>query len=178
MHVAPARSRPTAYAVAVVSLALLSLLSIACSKPVAPTLAPEKVELTSFSAAGVNVNVHLAATNPNRNDLEVRSMTGKVRLDGKFDLGSTTVDKAVTLPAGRTTSIEAPLALPWANIPALLALAAAQRDVPFEVEGTVNLGGDLLNVSAPFKITETATHAQIVRATSASLPGLALPAAP
>jgi hypothetical protein len=148
----------------------------ACSKPLNPTLVPERVEFVSVGMTGVNVKVHIAATNPNRSDLEVRSLTGKVRFDGANDVGSTTIEHALTLPGKKTTSFEAPLALAWAKMPALMATVATERDVPYEVEGTVNLGGDLLNVTVPFKIAGVATHAQIVRAAASSfvnLPGFA-----
>jgi hypothetical protein len=56
---------------------------------------------------------------------------------------------------------------------ALAQLAAAAAAIPFAVDGTVDLGGDALNVSVPFHITGTVNHEQLVGAALNSLPGIA-----
>jgi hypothetical protein len=53
--------------------------------------------------------------------------------------------------------------------------------VPYVVEGTVNVGGESINVNLPFSISGTITREQAVNAALKSLPaipGLNAPAAP
>jgi len=155
-------------------LALAATL-VGCSKPQAPTIAPERATLTAVDAQAIHLDLTLTATNPNGVDLTVRDVTAHVVVAQKVDLGSMTLPKTYTLPAGKATSIEAPLTLPWGDVSALTQLAGA-APLPFTVDGTVELGGDLLHVTVPYHIAGSMTRQQLVGATLRSLvPGLNLP---
>ena len=143
-----------------------------CGRPKPPTLTPEKAEITAVGPAGVHLELHLAVDNPNRIDLAARSVTGKLVLDGKYDVGVVTVAQPFRLTAGQTTRLAVPLVLEWKEIPVLLALAAMSRDLPYDVEGSVNVGGESLNVDLPFHLRGVITHEQLLRATANSLPRL------
>lgn len=146
---------------------------IGCSKPQPPTLNPERVTVTGADAQSVQLDVTLTATNPNRVDLTVHDVTAHVVLGQKVDLGVTTAAKEYTLPAGKPTTIDALLSVPWGNLGALAQLGAAPT-VPFTVDGTVELGGELLHVTVPYHLTGTLTQKQLVGATLQGLvPGLA-----
>src|SRR5262249_54464696 len=111
-------------------------------------------------------------------ELSARSVTGKVVLDGKYDLGSATISKPISLPAGARTTLDVPLALNWHDVGALAQLAAQSRPVPYSVDGTVTVGGERLNVDLPFHMTGTITQETLVEVTTHSLPaipGLKLP---
>lgn len=152
---------------------LLGLL--ACSKPQPPTLAPERATVTSVDAQAIHLDVTLTATNPNGVDLTVRDVTAHVVVAQKIDLGSMTLAQTYTLPAGKATSIDAPLTVPWTEVSAISQLAGAAT-VPFTVDGTVELGGDLLHVTVPYHLAGSMTQQQLLGATLRSLvPGLALP---
>ena len=55
-----------------------------------------------------------------------------------------------------------------------MALALANRPIPYEVSGKVNLGGDLVNVDLPFTLKGVISHDQLLQATVNSLPMLPL----
>ncbi len=151
-----------------------ALMVVACSKPQPPTIAPERATVTAVDAQAIHLDVTLTATNPNAVDLAVRDVTAHVVVAEKVDLGSMTLTQAYTLPAGKATSIGAPLTLPWSGVAALAQLTGAT--IPFTIDGTVELGGDLLHVTVPYHITGSMTRQQLLGATLNSLvPGLALP---
>jgi len=153
--------------------ALLAVLG--CSKPQPPTVNPERVTVTGADAQSVQLDVTLTATNPNSVDLTVHDVTAHVVIGGKVDLGATTVAKEYTLPAGKPTTIDAAMSVPWGDISALAQLGAAPT-VPFTVDGTVELGGDLLHVTVPYHLTGSIAQKQLVGATlKAFVPGLVLP---
>ncbi len=63
----------------------------------------------------------------------------------------------------------------WKDLASIAALAAQSRGVPYQVSGTVAIGGETLNVDLPFRLAGTITHEQLVTAIGNSLPGPAPP---
>jgi LEA14-like dessication related protein len=156
---------------ALVVAAALTLL--ACSTPQPPTLQPEKVTVTSVDAQAMHLQVTLTATNPNTVDLSLQDVTAHVKVADKIDLGSVTLPKTMTLPAGKATTIDAPLTVPWGDVSAFAQLAGAAATVPYTVDGTVELGGALLHVNVPYQLKGSMTRQQFVSVTLHSLlPGL------
>ncbi len=152
-----------------------ALTVVACTKPQPPTIAPERATVTAVDAQAIHLDLTVTATNPNAVDLTVRDVTAHVVVAQKVDLGSMTLPQAYTLPAGKATSMDAPLTVPWGDVGALAQLAGA-ASVPFTVDGTVELGGALLHVTVPYHIAGTMTRQQLLGATMRSLvPGLGLP---
>ncbi len=149
---------------------LLTALAIACSKPAPPTIAPESATVTAVDLHAVHLSVALTATNPNAIDLPVEDVTAHVVLAGKMDLGTVTLPLAMTLPAGKPTHIDLPVAVQWTDLPALAQMALSPSPVPFVVDGKVELGGQLLRVSVPFEIKGSMTHEQLTGTVSKSLP--------
>jgi LEA14-like dessication related protein len=153
-------------------------LSFGCSKPDPPVLTPKSAKLSAISVAGVSFDLSVEAYNPNSVELSARSVTGKVVVDGKYDLGAATISTPISLPAGARTTLDVPLALNWHDVGALAQLAAQSRPVPYTVDGTVTVGGERLNVDLPFHMTGTITHEKLVEVTTRSLPtipGIKLP---
>jgi LEA14-like dessication related protein len=151
---------------------LIGHLLAACGRPKPPTLTPEKGELTSIDAEGIHLTVHLGVQNPNRFDLAARSVTGRVLLDGKYDVGNVALSQPFRLAAGQVTRLSVPTTLALRDLPMVLGLAAANRDLTYDVNGTVNVGGNSLNVNLPFHLSGELTHAQLLKATVNSLPRL------
>jgi len=151
---------------------IVALLAVGCSRPKPPTITPEKATITAIGPTGIDMLVQLGVDNPNRADLAVRSVTAQVRLDGKYDLGTITIPQPVTLAARKRTELLVPLSIKWQDISALLSLAGVTRNVPYDVQGSVTIGGDLLQLDVPFHLTELLTHEQVVAAARNSLPRL------
>jgi LEA14-like dessication related protein len=152
-----------------VFLLLLACLG-ACGRPEPPTITPEKGEVSSVGPDGIHLVLHLGVKNPNRYDLSARSVTGRVKLAGQYDLGSVTVTQPFQLAAGKTTPMAVPMTVALRDVPRVLALAATNPTLPYEVEGQVTIGGEKINVDLPFRLSGIVTQEQLLKATANSLP--------
>lgn len=151
-------------------LALLAAPLLGCSRPEPPTLVPKSAVVTALSPAGIDMRLELDATNPNSFPLVAQSVTAKVRFDGRYDMGTTTLSTPLDITAGGTTTLRVPVSVPWSNVAPLFGLAASGADVTYDIDGTVVVGGSSLHVSLPFTASGKVTHDQIVKATVRSLP--------
>ncbi len=151
----------------------LSFLAFACSRPSPPTLSPKRAVITAISPDGVAFDVLLATTNPNDFDLTAGDVTAHFVLDDHIDVGTATFPETVTLPANTTKDIDVPISIHWSDVLPLLQLAASHRPtIPYSVDGSISLGGDLIHVQVPFRFAGTVTREQIARAAVRSIPGL------
>jgi LEA14-like dessication related protein len=152
-------------------LLVLSTLVAACSKPSAPTLAPEKVSVNRVDLKGLALDISMSATNPNSVDLTASGVSSHVVVD-THDIGTVTLPKTITLPAGTTTRLDFPLALTWSDVGVVAQLALSTGAVPYSVDGTLEMGGSLVHLGVLFHLDGTITHAQVVGAmmNSISLP--------
>jgi LEA14-like dessication related protein len=150
----------------------LTFLSLSCTKPDPPVLTPKSATVTAVTATGVGLSLSVEAYNPNGVDLSAQSVTGKVVLDGKYDLGTSTIAKPVNLPAGARTTLDIPLSVNWNDMSALATIATTNRPAPYTVDGTVTVGGGRLNVDLPFHMTGAISHEEILQATARSIPAI------
>jgi hypothetical protein len=148
-------------------------LAFACSRPKPPTIVPERAVVTAVGPAGVEMSVELGVDNPNGVDLSARAVTANVVLDGRHRLRPVTVPNEFRLVARSRTRLVVPMSIPWEDVSTLIALATANRSIPYDLDGTVNLGGDLLHIDVPFHLTGVVTQEQLLQATLNSLPRLA-----
>lgn len=148
----------------------LGLLVAGCSKPEPPTLTPLKASVTRVDVTGLSLDVAVRATNPNTSDLVATGVTSRVVLDKTHDVGTVTVPNTITLPAGKTTDIDVPLALKWADVGVLAQLATSTGAVPYTVDGTLEMGGSLLHLGVPFHLEGSISREQIVGAMMNSIP--------
>jgi len=154
-------------------LGTAALFAVACSKPVPPTLTPKSVTVTSISPAALGLEVKLDATNPNAIDIPARNVTAHVVIEQRIEVGVATVEQNVTLPANQTTELKAAVSVPWTSIAPLVSLGLSdQRWYAYTVDGSLALGGDLLQVSLPFHLEGKVSRDQIVRATLSSVPSI------
>lgn len=155
------------------TLLALSLFGFACTRPAPPTLSPKRAAITAISPDGISIDVVLATTNPNSFDLAAGDVTAHFVLDGHVDLGTATFPQTIALPAGTTKDIDVPLTLRWGSLVPLLQIAESGRaTVPYAVDGSVALGGDLLHIQVPFRIEGAVAREDIWRAVGRSIPGL------
>jgi LEA14-like dessication related protein len=146
------------------------LIGGACSKPEPPKIVPKEARVTAIGPAGLEVLLKVEATNPNSITLSAQSFTGKAKLDGKYEMGTVTVDKPVTLPPNTPTMIDVPMTIPWTDAKVLASLVSVQRPVPYVVDGSVKVGGERLQVDVPFTLSGSITRDQMVGAAVKSLP--------
>jgi len=151
-------------------IAVAALQSSGCSKPEPPQITVKDAKVTEVDLGGLTVAVNADAYNPNKIPLTIQSVTGTVRVDGKYDLGSVTVSKAMSLPAGAHTPVSVPLAMKWQNVTTMTALATSTQSIPYTVTGTVAVGGEQLSLELPFQVQGTLTREQITQAVVRSLP--------
>lgn len=148
----------------------------ACQKPQAPQLVPREVVMTELGATGASFRIKLAATNPNSFALSANSFKAHLVFDsGKIDVGTVDVTTPFALPANATTELDVPVTLSWQGVAALATLAAQKPTIPYVIDGTVNIGGEKLNVDLPYSVAGSVTQAQITQATMkglSNLPGL------
>lgn len=114
----------------------------------------------------------MSATNPNSSDLSASGVSSHVVVDKTHDIGTVTVPETITLPAGKTTTFEVPLTVKWSDMGVLAQLAVSTGAVPYSVDGTLDMGGNLVHVGVPFHLDGMITQAQIVGAMMNSMPKL------
>lgn len=162
-------------------LAAAGLVLAACSKPEPPELKVKTVQVTGADLSSLTFHVGVEAFNPNRIALSARRVTGTVRIDGKDDLGTATVDTPISLPAGERTMIDVPLAVKWQNIGIVSTLLARAEPIPYEIKGTATFGTERFSVDKPFEAKGTFTREELtnaaVRGVSGLLQGFQLPPA-
>src|ERR1043165_3232397 len=96
--------------------ALVCAALLGCSKPKPPTVPPRSARVTNVSLQGIDLEAQLTVYNPNDVDLEVKSVTAKVVLDKKYDVGTFTENKPVHLPAKKKTNVTMPIKVRWADV--------------------------------------------------------------
>ncbi len=151
------------------SIALALALGAGCSRPAPPTVVPDRVAVTRVDLGGIGLDVSVRATNPNTVDLTATGVSSHLVVDGR-DVGTVTVPHAVTLPAGKTTRLDLPVAMTWSDLGLLAQLATSRGAVPYTVDGTLEMGGSLLHVGVPFHVEGAITHEQLAGAVINSLP--------
>ena len=153
------------------SFAVYALLALAaCSKPEPPTVKPVSGRVTGINTTGLEVEAKLEAYNPNDFEIQVKSFTATITLDRNINVGAVSSARAVTLPAKQKKVFDVPMSVRWSDATQVAPLALSNRDVPWEAEGKVKVGGDSLDVDLPFKVSGIITHQQIVQAVGRSLP--------
>jgi hypothetical protein len=56
------------------------------------------------------------------------------------------------------------------DVAVVMGLAATNRSLPYDVNGSVNVGGESFNVTLPFHLSGEFSHEQLLKATLNSLP--------
>jgi LEA14-like dessication related protein len=127
----------------------LGSLGIACTKPAPPTITPEKATVTRIDLTGVALDLSMSATNPNSVDLTATGVSTHVVVNKTHDVGTVTLPKTITLPAGKSTKLDVPVTLTWSDMGLLAELAASKGAVPYAVDGTMSRMRSTPFVAAP-----------------------------
>jgi LEA14-like dessication related protein len=157
-------------------LLLVAPLAVACSavddiKPDPPKVTAEKTSVTKVSPTGIELLAELGVHNPNSIDLEARSVTANVVLDGKHDMGTVEIPQEIDLPSQRDIRVGVPVAVDWKDLTVIAALIALKRNVPYEIDGSVKAGVELFKVSVPFHVSDIITEEQLRDAAGTPPPG-------
>lgn len=152
--------------------ALLFFCVSGCGKPEPPQITVQSSKVIGADVNGLEIEVHVDVFNPNRVNLGVRSFTGKSVVGGKYELGTATIDKPVSLPGNAHTPIDVPFTMRWQNLQTLAALASQTGNIPYELTGTAAIGGESFSIDVPFRASGTLTHDQIVGTALRSIPGM------
>jgi LEA14-like dessication related protein len=150
--------------------ATAALALAACSRPEPPTVTPVSGRVTGISTSGIDIAAKLEAFNPNDFDLSVKSYTVSVILDHQIHAGTVTSAHGVDLPARKKKVFEVPISVKWNDVAAIVPLALGNRDIPFEADGKVMVGGSVIDVAIPFKVGGVVTHQQISQAVGKAIP--------
>lgn len=151
-------------------LLLVAALAVACSRPKPPTITPYSVEVTAVTPTNVGLHVNLDVSNPNSFPLIVQKVSGDLVVNGSVDMGKTSVNTRLDIPANATQRVATDASVPWTNLAALAPLALSGKPVPYRFNGTATVGGQSLNVDVPFHIDGTLTSAQLLQAGLNGLP--------
>src|SRR4051812_48462089 len=127
--------------VAFVVVFVTSFAAAGCAKPDPPKITPKEARITMVGPQGIEVLVRVEALNPNKMTLSAQSMSGKAKLDGKYEMGQVTIAKPIVLPPNVPTMIDVPMTMPWTDVQSLAQMASANRSIPYVIDGTVAIGG-------------------------------------
>jgi LEA14-like dessication related protein len=148
----------------------LLALAAACSTPDPPKITPISAKVTAVGPKGIDLSVTLDAENTNAIDLTARSLTAKITLDSAYDAGTVTSSQRIDLPAHKKTRLDVPVSTKWHDITELGLLAAGDKDIPYKVDGTVELGTDSFRVDVPFHTSGTISRSMMLKAALGALP--------
>ena len=146
---------------------LLLLLAAGACAPKKPTLTPNSVQVTGVGVLGMTVRADVSVYNPNRYSLNVQTVSGRVVLNDVVPLGSATTASGAYLPSQRWQRVIVDLQLPWLNLPAALALAQVQQQVPYTFDGNATVGGRI-RITVPFRMQGQIPARELLRASVAS----------
>ncbi|HZU81676.1 MAG TPA: LEA type 2 family protein [Polyangiaceae bacterium] len=155
-------------ALAAVALAVAG--ASACTKPQPPAITSVKPTSVTADARGLSIGMTLGMHNPNGVAIPLQAVDAHVTAGEGIDLGTVRVPEAVTLPAKGDADVPVSLPVTWNGVGQMAMLAASGRDIAYRAEGTVTLGGDLLNVTVPFTATGTIKQQDLAQGALRAMP--------
>jgi LEA14-like dessication related protein len=162
----------------IATLLLLAPLLAACSEakdvvdPKTPDVSADRVSLTKISPKGLELLIELGVQNPNSIDLEARSVTADVTLDGgQYDMGTVEIPQEVDLPSEQHIQVPVPVVVDWKDVTVVASLVALKRNIPYDIDGSVKIGVELFKVTVPFHVNDVITEEQMRQAVADIPPG-------
>jgi LEA14-like dessication related protein len=152
-----------------VSIGALALSS--CARPQQPTVTPQVARVERVTSNGVDLRVTLTVHNPNEFALDAREVEGTLLLQGGQKLGTGRASPHQSIPAHGTSSVESQVHVAWSDLSALQPFLT-RESLPYDFQGKVSLGGDVLQVTLPFELQGSLTREQLL---AAGLRGLFAP---
>lgn len=145
------------------ALLLVTLALVAACAPQKPSVVPQSVQVTGVGLLGVRLRTDLNAYNPNRFQLTVQEVSGRIVLNDSVPMGAATAPASVVLPGESWQRFAVDLDLPWLNLPAALALAHLQQQVPYTFEGHATVGGKI-RLTVPLRMQGSVPAQELLRA--------------
>lgn len=168
-------STSTRAAVTAAAGVLCALGAAGCVRPRPPTITPRTVEVTQITANGLGLRVTVTANNPNRYAIVAQGVSAHVTLAGR-DLGTTQSASGMSLSPHIDTTFSTELSVGWMDLPGLLAATVMSPQLPYHVEGTVDVGARDVRLRVPFAMDGAIPRAQVITATMNSvIPSLTAP---
>lgn len=130
------------------------------------------MRVTSIGPTSIALAVTATITNPNQIDLVARNLTAHIVVAGTYDVGTVDLPVTTVLPAGRATKLDVPLTVNVKDLSGLATLALTSTAIPYSVDGTVGLGGDLIHVELPYRLESSLPKEQLVNAAMKGLGAL------
>jgi hypothetical protein len=119
--------------------------------PDPPDVTAEKASLRRISPKGIDLNI----------DLEARAVTAKVILDGQHDLGNVEIPQEIDLPSKQQIRLNVPVVVDWNDATVIAGLVALKRNIPYTINGSVNIGVELVKFDVTFDVADVITEQQM-----------------
>lgn len=104
-----------------------------------PTMQLHHAEISNAGPNGIGMTVYLTVNNPNSFDVQVRNVRVQSTVAGRWTLPPVAYSPNQWLPADGSTVVAAPVVIPWVLVMPLLAETAARPDIPYRVQGAVDV---------------------------------------
>lgn len=129
---------------------ILSLVSaIGCASSLLqlekPKVDLQRVYAKDATATGTTLVFVINVENPNKQDIKVKEIAYKVFVSGK-ELSDAKTEKPIEVPAMKSSLVEIPLPVSYANILNNIAEVLFNKEVTYKIEGTAKMSF----VSIPF----------------------------
>ena len=147
---------------------VFALMLFGCSKPLPPTIAPQRVDIVLTEAAGPLFRVQASAHSPNSYALPLRSVSAKLAFVGR-DAGQVTATSVATLAARADTPISFDVQSTWPQIIGLLPTLGGGDEVPYTVTGTASFQAAGLTLEVAFSTGGTVRKSELTAAATRGL---------
>jgi len=114
-----------------------------------PTFTLRKVSLSQVSSTESNLTLELDAQNPNLYNLTLKSFECVIYLKNE-EIGNGRLEKEILIPSSSTTRIQVPLNVKYKDFRAILKALFTERDLPYKLEGSANVGSVFGSLKFPF----------------------------
>ncbi len=95
--------------------------------------------ISSAGPAGIGMNIVLRVHNDNSFDVQVRNVRVQTVMQDRWRLAPVNYSPNLWLPAKQTTLVHAPVIIPWAMVPPLLAETAMNPSIRYHVTGEADV---------------------------------------
>lgn len=139
---------------AAVMMLMLLLLSGCAALVSEPRVTVLSTDLVSIDTNGFDIELLVAATNPNAFDVTLHGYTFDVQLMSvPFTSGG--LQKTVQFPAGQTTEVRLPFRVRHSELLGILKRKPDLNRIPYEVDARLNVGTPFGDLSIPVKQKDT-----------------------
>lgn len=114
-----------------------SLMGVACVSK--PQMTLHHAEIRTASPLGITMEVFFTVFNDNSFDVEVRNVRVQTVLQSRYTLPAIQYSPNTWLPSDRSVLVSAPVIIPWALVPPLLAETISFPEIKYHVKGSADV---------------------------------------